>query len=160
MALRARSSGFSLVELMVALTILIVISAVALPSYQSWLVNSRIRNAASSITMGLQRARTEAVTRNTSVSFTLAADSSWSVDVVAPASQIESRLAGDGSDTVIVSPAGPTTITFGSLGIVSGGADRQFDVTSSTGGKTLRVTVGASGNARMCDPSGHGVSAC
>jgi type IV fimbrial biogenesis protein FimT len=146
---------------MVALTILIVISAVALPSYQSWLVNSRIRNAASSITIGLQRARTEAVTRNTQVNFTVAGDSSWSVDVNSPAANIESRLAGDGSDTVSVSPAGPTIISFNSLGIiVAGGADRQFDVTSSAGGRTLRVTLGASGNARMCDPSGHGVSAC
>ena len=51
-----------------------------------------------------------------------------------------------------------TTITFNSFGRVVANADAsapitQIDVSTPTGDRPLRVTVGAGGNTRMCDPS-------
>jgi|WetSurMetagenome_2_1015567.scaffolds.fasta_scaffold789418_1 type IV fimbrial biogenesis protein FimT len=157
---RKKTSGFSLIELMMAIVILVILISIGVPSFRTWLMNAQVRNAASSITSGLQRARAEAVTRNTNVSFTLGTDTSWTIDVVAPASQIESRPASEGSQNVTVSPSGPITITFGSLGIVAGGTARQFDFSAPGSSRNLRVTIGVSGNAKMCDPNGYGHTAC
>lgn len=52
-----------------------------------------------------------------------------------------------------------TTVTFNSFGrVVATNADgslpvAQIDVSTPTGDRPLRITVGAGGNTRMCDPS-------
>ena len=63
--------GFSLVELMIALVIMGILLAMAAPSYQIWISNTRIRTTAESIQNGLQMARAEAVRRNDRIRFQL-----------------------------------------------------------------------------------------
>jgi type IV fimbrial biogenesis protein FimT len=65
---RARR-GFSLIELMVTLTIAGILLAVAMPSFSTWMTNIRIRNVATEFYTGLQQARSEAIARNTQVRF-------------------------------------------------------------------------------------------
>lgn len=78
-----RNRGFSLIELMIAITIVVLLILMALPSYSQWLTNTRIRNAAESIHNGLQFARNEAVQRNTNVRFELGASGAdWTVCVL------------------------------------------------------------------------------
>lgn len=157
---KSKSSGMTIVELMMGIAILAIVLGIAAPSFSQWTRNLQIRNAAEAITNGIQRARAEAVARNTSVAFTLGADSAWTVDVVAPAALIEARAAGEGSQdaTRAVLPAGATTITFNNLGIEVANADAspsltQVDVTAAGGNKNMRVTIGVGGIAKMCDPS-------
>jgi len=145
---------------MVSIVVLTILISVALPNFRIWLQNIQVRNAAESILSGVQRARAEAVGRNASVSFVMATDSSWTVNVVAPASIIETRPATDGSANVTrtVLPAGATTVTFGNLGIIVPNADAsasltQIDLSVIGGNKNLRVTIGVGGSAKMCDPS-------
>jgi type IV fimbrial biogenesis protein FimT len=99
MAMRQR--GFSLVELMVTIAILMMLILVAMPGVGTWLENTRIRNQADSIMAGLQAARSEAVRTNQNVSFWLVSStadgslddgcalsetsSSWVVSVTSPA---------------------------------------------------------------------------
>lgn len=66
-----RQRGFSLVELLVAISILGLLMAAAMPSLGTWLDNTRIRNAGDSVIAGLQSARAEAVRTNQNVSFWL-----------------------------------------------------------------------------------------
>ncbi|RZL01465.1 MAG: prepilin-type N-terminal cleavage/methylation domain-containing protein [Rubrivivax sp.] len=66
-----RQRGFSMIEIVVTMVILGLLLSAALPSGVAWIRNMRIRSTAESIQSGLQRARTEAVRRNTSVSFWL-----------------------------------------------------------------------------------------
>ncbi len=68
---RAVRRGFSLIEMMVTLTILGFLLVATMPSIGAWLRNTEIRNAAESISNGLAKARAEAVRRNTPVRFTL-----------------------------------------------------------------------------------------
>jgi type IV fimbrial biogenesis protein FimT len=42
---RASLHGFSLLELMVTLTILAILIVLGIPSYEQWIVDSRIRTA-------------------------------------------------------------------------------------------------------------------
>ncbi|MDD5057251.1 MAG: GspH/FimT family pseudopilin [Sideroxydans sp.] len=148
--------GFSLAELMLSVVILGILSAVAFPSLKSMLRDSQVRNAAEAITNGLQRARGEAVARNTNVSFILGTGSAW---VIRDANEmIESRLSGEGSKDVTVTVTGSSTIIFNNVGGVVGGGGTQFDLETEGSARPLRVTIGIGGNARMCDPKAPSTS--
>ena len=64
---RPAGAGFSLVELMVGVSILAVLLALALPSFSEWIRNNQVRMMAESLREGLQLARSEAIKRNTRV---------------------------------------------------------------------------------------------
>ncbi len=78
----APQHGFSLIELMVTIVIFAVLVLLGVPSYQEWILNSRIRNASESIQNGLRLARNEATQRDLDVRFELtsaAATADWTV---------------------------------------------------------------------------------
>lgn len=68
---RAATRGLTLVELIVVLVLLLFLAMMAVPSVQVWIRNTQIRNTATSIQAGLQRARAEAMRRNEVVRFSL-----------------------------------------------------------------------------------------
>lgn len=99
----AKHSGFSLVELMIGITIVAILMLFGAPSFSLWVQNTQVRTAAESIQNGLQIARTEAVRRNTNVRFNLTnagGTVAWSVDCVNVTTEcpagIQSRSGGEG----------------------------------------------------------------
>jgi type IV fimbrial biogenesis protein FimT len=160
---RERSAGFTLIELMIAVALLAILLTVGLPSFQQMLRNYEIRVAAESVSNGLQRARAEAVGKNASVQFVLGAGTSWYVDYVATPNPLARLDASSGTETanatVTVLPVAATTITFNQLGqIVTPNPDTsapltQVDLNATGGNRSLRITIGVGGNARVCDPS-------
>ncbi len=169
-----KSSGFTLIEMMIVIAIFSITLTFGISSYRTWVQNTQIRNAAESIQNGIQRARAEAVKCNANVAFILGAATSWKVihvnacgDVAnggaAAGSTVESRSSGEGSKNVTVTDAvdnagnNATTITFNNLGTVADPATAlaQVDLTSSVvlpDLRDLRVAIGLGGNARVCDP--------
>ncbi len=169
---KSRSLGFSLIELMVGLVIMGILIAIAVPSFQNWLLNAQIRNAAESIQLGMQRARAEAVARNTNVSFILApqgADNevSWTVDLPGGGGgpngePIDKNVASEGSKKVLraVLPPGATTVTYDNTGNLVGGVnitsvalDVSPTLMPSAVSQDLMVTISAFGKVKMCDPN-------
>jgi type IV fimbrial biogenesis protein FimT len=75
----------TLIEIMVAVTIVVILLAAAMPSFSEWIQNSKIRTAAESIQNGISLARSEAVHRNTVAQFVscggASGDPSWDVIV-------------------------------------------------------------------------------
>lgn len=65
------SRGFTLIELMVGLTIMAFLLMSGVSSMSDWIRNSQMRSTAESIITGLNSARAEAVKRNTTVRFQL-----------------------------------------------------------------------------------------
>lgn len=63
--------GFSLIELMVALTIFGFALMMAVPSFSAWLHNVRLRSRAEALMQSIEVARTEAARRNTLVELQL-----------------------------------------------------------------------------------------
>jgi type IV fimbrial biogenesis protein FimT len=146
---------------MIAVVMIGVVLAFAVPSYHQWIENSKVRNAAESILNGIQKARAEAVLKNARVQFTLVgANSAWTVGCVAATANcpatIEQRAMGDGSATsVTVNPAG-VNIIFSNLGLrVSGLTQVDVDTTalSATDSRNLTIQVTTNGAARLCDPA-------
>jgi type IV fimbrial biogenesis protein FimT len=157
------STGFSLVELLMTIVVLSILVALGMPSFVQLLRNAEIRNAGEAITNGLQKARAEAVSRNTNVQLVLGTGSNWTVSVVNPASTIESRTSSEGSQHVTITAVATdlvtaaTTATFNNLGGLVANADgsaqlAQVDLTSTGANQNLRVTLGVGGNARLCVP--------
>jgi type IV fimbrial biogenesis protein FimT len=68
-----RSNGFTLVEMIVSISIIVILLAIAIPNFRTFVLNARIRSTAEGLLAGLNLARTEAIRRNTPVTF-------WMVD--------------------------------------------------------------------------------
>lgn len=77
--------GFTLVELMIALAVLGVLLALALPSFTDMLRNGKVRAAAETVLFGIQLARSEAVKRNGSVGFAFVDSDPTTIAATAPA---------------------------------------------------------------------------
>ncbi|ABE50787.1 GspH/FimT family pseudopilin [Methylobacillus flagellatus] len=167
-----RAYGFTLVELVVTLTILTILLAMAAPSFREMLLNFQIRSAAEGLNTGLQIARAEAIRRNVNVVFTLSSNATWTVGcqvVVADADNdgvedcpevIQGKQSAEGavSINVEVVPAGAHSVTFNGLGRVTFNNDgsnvmRQLDIAANEGnGRNLRILI-RGGSVHFCDPS-------
>lgn len=115
--LRPRSDGFTLVELMVAVALLIIVLAAMLPSIGSWVQGLAVRNMAESMRAGLEKARVEALRRNTDMSFWLVSSgpgvaldnscvqspsgTSWVVSVLSPDSACLAAPSNDVSPLLV-----------------------------------------------------------
>ena len=165
MLLASAQYGFSMVELLIGITIVSILVVAGLPSYTAWIQNTQIRNATESVLNGLQLARNEAVRQNLNVQLVLGTQSSWTISLASDGTQIQTRNYGAGSKNVTVTktPSTATTITFNSLGRVTTNADAtapitQLDFTvpttilAATAVRELRILVASGGNVRMCDP--------
>lgn len=78
--------GFSLIELMVALTIFAFALMMAVPEFTAWLHNVRLRSRAEALMQSIEVARTEAARRNALVQLqlTTSLDSSCTVSTAGP----------------------------------------------------------------------------
>jgi type IV fimbrial biogenesis protein FimT len=164
---KAMAGGFTLIELMIAITIVAIFLMLAAPSFSTWIMNTRIRTTAESVVNGLQLARNEAVRRNLAVQFVLGTATDWKVCVnITPdtcpddANLIQSRAVGEGSNNSITLVASNgKAVSFNSFGqmtkpAVAGDSVASFDIDGPNAAESreLRVTIQAGGNIRMCDP--------
>ena len=62
-----KESGFTLIELMVAITIVSIIVAIAVPSWNRWIPSYRLKRATRDVFSSFQQAKLEAVRRNVNV---------------------------------------------------------------------------------------------
>ncbi|HKQ25153.1 MAG TPA: GspH/FimT family pseudopilin [Burkholderiales bacterium] len=159
------ATGVTLIELLIGLVIVGVLLALGAPSFAAWLQSMQLRNAAESISNGLQLARANAIQRNKSVTFTMSGpDSSWSVTIDSPSAAepalVQSRSAAEGSPNAVVATTDPA-ITFDGLGKTNLPAAATIQVTNPTGGacgtgntnmRCLNLTVAVGGHIKMCDP--------
>ena len=117
-----RQSGFTIIELLVGITILAIILGLGAPAMGSYLQNSKLGSAAASYHAALQLARTEAVRRNIQTQFVMTDSSlaggdpantigtnangrSWMVRASGPAPanfiQIDKKTSSEGEGSVV-----------------------------------------------------------
>ncbi len=161
-----RQSGFTIVELLIGVTLLAVLMGIGVPTFRLWMQNSQIRTAADALVNGVQLARAEAIRRNRPVEFILRDGSNWSVVLVNPRTTLQDRTGNEGSKnaTLAVQPGGADRVTFNPIGApASSNQDgsfpiQQIDITGSqamSGLRPLRIVVSVSGSVRLCDPDSN-----
>jgi type IV fimbrial biogenesis protein FimT len=164
-----RPSGFTLIELMIALSIFAILVFLALPMYAQFMGNSQIRNAAENSLTGVRLAQSEAIKANSPAKFVLST-SGWAVyawdhllaDFALVPLQTYQFAEGASRTTNTPTPAGATMVTFDGLGRVAPNADATASLTrveftnpSLTNPRDLRVMIsGIGGNTgiKLCDP--------
>lgn len=159
--MRLRCAGFTLIEMLVVVTVIGTVLAYGLPSYSSFSQNGQIRNTAESIVDGLNIARMEAVNRNERIEFNLNG-AGWTIDVPSTGERVQVQSAAGASKVAVIAQnADRMTVSFNGLGrITSGNASTAITVGSSSAAcmpsgsaRCLRVQLATSGRIRMCDPS-------
>lgn len=164
-----RQAGFTMVEIMVSLTVLGILIMMALPSFGDWLQNQQLRAGSEALLNGMQTARAEAIKRNLPVQVVIGPGTGWTVTEALSGAAIQARSKNEGSPNaaVALTPAGATKVTFTSLGAVRANFDgtatiTQLDISNPAGGacqtasgpmRCLRVTVSGGGSLKMCDPA-------
>lgn len=149
-----RSSGFTAIELLVTISMIGILTALGLPSFNEWIVNQKIRTTAETLQNSLRLAQAEAVRRNRQVMFVLtnsnpgdadpaAADDArnWVIQSVLAFSgdQVEFIQGGTFSEQqggIAVSGLGATC--FNSIGRVVPNATVGCTVPTGSTGSTLR----------------------
>lgn len=130
-----RTAGFTLIELMVTVTLLSILAMLAAPSFATWIRNSQVRASAEAMQNGLRLAQAEALRRSRQVVFSLTNSASpqssltavadgryWSINTVAlgadsgntdTAEFVESGVLTESAGLTVT---GPASICFSSLG--------------------------------------------
>lgn len=160
------SAGFTLLELLVTITIVGIIMAIAVPSFQNTIQDSRRNAALSEFRESIQLARDEAVARNASLTLCASNDGStcsnantWEKGYVLRTASggtlIKSNGALHGSQTLRATN-GSSAIVFSSNGLIrttdsfrlcdARGTAEQRGLTTEAGGARDAVNADAIGN--------------
>jgi type IV fimbrial biogenesis protein FimT len=147
---RRRARGFTVIELMVVISLVAIISAVAVPGLRSFASGQRAKAITYDLTSDLLFARSEALKRNATVTLTPRSGNwynGWGV-----ASGGVEILSREASIDAVQFSGAPASISFNVSGRVSAPADAvRITVTPATGssGNTVRcVELDLSGRAR------------
>ena len=156
-----KDSGFSLMELMIAIAILGILAAIAIPGYIGWLPNYRLRGAAMDVLSAMRNAKSSAIRRNADavVIFSLVNDTYVAFLDNVP---VGGNWALDAGETIIsrgTMPAGidmfnstfpANTFGFNSRGLQKAPLGATYDVhlRNNTGG-FMGVRVNIAGTTRI-----------
>ena len=168
--------GFTLIELMVTITLLGLLVIWGAPNYSQWIANTRVRTTAEAIQNGLMLAKAEAVRTNSKVQFVLTngdpvaanvnsitaniAGRSWMVrtfregGTYSASDFVQGRSSAEGSSNVTVAAAQHSFVFtgIGSMSPVPTASPLNIDISSPPpASRRLRVTVSRGGAIRMCD---------
>jgi prepilin-type N-terminal cleavage/methylation domain-containing protein len=140
-------SGFSLVELIVALAVLAVLASISVPTVTSWYPTYQLRNAVRELHSNMQLVRLEAIRQNTNCTITFTANG---YTCSSPNKTINLsdyghggiRFQGPGSETFEFAGG---TLTFSSTGMASGATGSGFAYLSNQNNSAFyRVGPGTS----------------
>lgn len=123
-----QAAGFTLIELMIVLAIIVVLGAAAAPSFATLVANQRGRAAASDLYAALTLARSEAIKRNLPVSLLPASSDNWTAGwrISNPTDSGHPLLVHGALANGTI--AGPATVVYLASGRVQAGALPSFDV--------------------------------
>ncbi|NCA72794.1 MAG: prepilin-type N-terminal cleavage/methylation domain-containing protein [Sphingobacteriia bacterium] len=161
---RVATSGFTLVELMVTLTLLVILVAIGVPSFRTYTANSATTDAANLMLGAISQARHEAVTRGLAVCLCQSDDGSSCGDSTAWESGwiLIERACSSPSEVLGVQPpiglativgeSDTTAIDFTSRGYLLDNSV-EFTVSAPQGTRTRHVCVSRIGLAQVQEAS-------
>ncbi|HEX9390492.1 MAG TPA: GspH/FimT family pseudopilin [Usitatibacteraceae bacterium] len=137
--------GFTLMELLLTITVLGILTAVATPSFIDVIKSQKVKNMGTDIQLALVKARSEAVKRNRNVTLSPNTSTDWTSGWTIPdpdnsGSNIEVRSSFSG-----VTIAGPASVVYQSSGRISGSTAPTFDIGAPNSSAHQCVSVDLSG---------------
>lgn len=174
--------GITLIELMVTLSVTAILMVIAVPAFSKWFGNIEIRSTAESLRAALQKARTEAISRNANVRFNLTDSNgipNWTISCVRVSSNcpaeikrqnasgnsevrigISTNQNASSTNTAIASGTLlPAEITFSAIGtatnITNNTEISRIDITHFNNKTDLRLVllISTMGMIRLCNPA-------
>lgn len=122
MPIRSQMAGLTLIELMVTLSIVAILAAIAVPSFNSFFISSRAQSETASFVEALSYARSEAVRRGATVTLQAASGTDWHQGwtVVTPGGETLRSHGGFAGATTLSAAAGQ--VAFNNRGYLDGAA--------------------------------------
>jgi type IV fimbrial biogenesis protein FimT len=141
--------GFTLVEMLVVVSILAIVTAISAPSFRSFTAGQQIKSAAYDLTSALLLARSEALKRNGSVEIRRVGDrwnNGWRVAFVPTDATLNLQNAVNGD---LSFDGAPDVIVFNAYGRVSSPVDQvEIELSSSAAAGNKRcISLSLSGHA-------------
>ncbi|MEP7101706.1 MAG: GspH/FimT family pseudopilin [Burkholderiales bacterium] len=158
--------GFTLIELMVTISLLAILVMLAVPAFTAWIRNAQIRTAAEALQGGMRTAQAEALRRNRQVvmAFTNATPASgttavvngknWTLQTVAGLGDASSEYISGGSiaetnSAVTLDTSGVTAICFNASGrLVANTSPGVTSASCTAAALAFNVDVAPSGTNR------------
>ena len=136
----ARARGFTLVELLTVVSVLVVLTLIAVPSFNELSRSQRVQLAATDLFTSLLRARSESIKQNTDVTLSPAGTwvAGWAVAVAG--TNIDTHAA-----TSNISISDPGVVTYRSSGRIAGATQPKFSVSATQTAMKRCVQVHLSG---------------
>ena len=146
-----RAAGFTMIELIVTVTIFSIMVAMTVPTMRIWIANTKVRAAADALQNGLRLSQTESLRRSRQVVFALTASTTpqnggfaavangayWAVQTIPAMSDGSEAAVVVGSGVLLsagtaVSITGPAAICFNSVGRLVAVPQTVTNVTGAT----------------------------
>src|SRR5690554_3852353 len=151
-----RSSGFTLIELMITIALIAIIAGFAIPQFGNMIERNRVVSTTNSVVGLLHFARSEAIRQNRRVAVQVEQNVAWAVrvDQADPtfdpddandiATKLIRRIESPSSGTTVAAPGGGNVdVEFRSSGMIDSANDLEIQICSgSVDGRLMVVTRG------------------
>jgi prepilin-type N-terminal cleavage/methylation domain len=164
-------SGFSLAEVLTVLSVLTVLTGIALPQFEGWLQTRRLEAHAAELAGDIQYLRSEAVSRNSKMHLRFGTDSQGTCYLLhsgsvgdcscssagtahcTSASSASLKVVGLSAETGVRLEANVTSMLFDPVHGTTTPAGSVNLVASN--GKSIRHVINIMGRTRICSPGGN-----
>jgi prepilin-type N-terminal cleavage/methylation domain-containing protein len=136
-------SGFSMIELIIVISIVAILSAIAVPNFVSWIPKYRVKDAAQDLYSNIQMAKMEAIKRNQNCTVTFTNNAGADDRYVVGLINRNVSLADYGSGVQFSATPAPAAITFNSRGIANSALN--VSLTNNVNSATYQISILTSG---------------
>lgn len=150
MTMNIKQTGFTLIELFVALAIGAILLTMAVPNMRDFIMNNRLTGQANEFISSVNLARSEAIKRGTPITIctsnnqTSCTASAWDdgwIVMVSSNSEVLRVYAALSGSTTLTNTSSNNSIQYDSNGFLSSGATNTFNLCDDRSGETGRQIV-------------------